>query len=101
MTTIVAKGKGEVEAFASDSDMQFVVSKDGLTWVGADESRFSAEECTADSDGGIRCDSNLVRNGFMKMTVFKSVASFYYHQIVFLDGFLPHYIGEFGYCEEL
>ena len=101
-TTIVDKGKGKVEAWASDSDMQFVVSKEGLKWVGADDYHFSAEECTAASDGGIDCDSNLVRKGFMNMAVFMSLASFYFHQIVFLDlSFVPYYVGELGYCEKL
>ena len=102
MTTITRETKGEMTAFAADSDANFVVSKDGLKWVGADDYHFSAKECTADADGGIDCNSSLRRKGFMNMTVFKKLAVFYYYQIVFTESFFGplHHVSHAGNCEK-
>lgn len=101
MSTIFMNEQLEFESVALDSDEKFVVSEDGLQFLGNDEYHFNAEECGLKPDGDIACNSNLTRKGFFKMTSFAGTAIFYRYQIVFLDLLNAHHTQVMGRCSEL
>ncbi len=101
MSTIFMNDQLEFESMAFDSDEKFVVSEDGLKFLGNDEYHFNAEDCALESDGDLACASNLTRLGFFKMTAFAGVAIFYRYQIVFTGLFSAHHTQVMGRCSEI
>lgn len=101
MSTIFMNDQLEFESMALDSDEKFVVSEDGLKFLGNDEYHFNAEDCALESDGDLACASNLTRLGFFHMTTFAGVAVFYRYQIIFLELFNAYHTQVMGRCSKI
>ena len=101
MSTIFMNDQLEFESMAFDSDEKFVVSEDGLKFLGNDQYHFNTENCGLKPDGDITCNSNLTRKGFFNMTSFAGTAIFYRYQIVFTGAFDAQHTQVMGRCSKL